>query len=57
MRQAWRELMLADEGQAAKRSDAAMKKVLIRTLEDAGMYIRVFTLLKLETKIHTLCIH
>ena len=44
MRQAWRELMFADEDQAAKltrdpvaparRSDAAMKKVLRHTLED-----------------------
>jgi transposase len=44
MRDVWRELMFADEDQAAKlvrdpvapatRSDAAMKKVLTRTLED-----------------------
>jgi len=46
MRQAWRELMFTDEDQAAKlvrdpvapakRSDAAMKKVLSRTLEDGS---------------------
>ena len=46
MRQAWRELMFADEDQAAKlvrdpvapakRSDAAIKKVLSRTLEDGS---------------------
>jgi len=46
MRDAWRELMFADEDQAAKRvrdpvapatrSDEAMKKVLTRTLEDGS---------------------
>ncbi len=46
MRQAWAPLMFADEGQAAKlvrdpvapakRSDAAMKKVLSRTLDDGS---------------------
>jgi transposase len=46
MRQVWRELMFSDEDQAAKlirdpvapakRSDAAMKKVLSRTLEDGS---------------------
>ena len=46
MRDVWRELMFADEDQAAKlvrdpvaqakRSDAAMKKVLTRTLEDSS---------------------
>ena len=46
MRDAWRELMFTDEDQAAKlvrdpvapatRSDAAMKKVLTRTLEDGS---------------------
>lgn len=46
MRQAWRELMFTDENQAAKlvrdpvapakRSDAAMQKVLSRTLEDGS---------------------
>lgn len=46
MRQAWRELMFTDEDQAAKlvrdpvapakRSDAAMQKVLSRTLEDGS---------------------
>ena len=66
MRQAWRELMFADEDQAAKltrdpvaparRSDAAMKKVLSRTLEDGSPTHSYQTLLKeLETIVRNTC--
>jgi transposase len=66
MRQAWAELMFADEDQAAKltrdpaaparRSDAAMKKVLSRTLEDGSPVHSYQTLLKeLETIVRNTC--
>lgn len=66
MRQAWRELMFADEDQAskltrdpvapAKRSDAAMKKVLSRTLEDGTPTHSFQTLMKdLETVVCNTC--
>jgi transposase len=66
MRQAWSELMFADEDQAAKltrdpvapakRSDAAMKKVLSRTLEDGTPIHSFQTLMKdLETIVRNTC--
>ncbi|MBK6595475.1 MAG: IS1634 family transposase [Burkholderiales bacterium] len=66
MRQAWRELMFADEDQAAKfsrdpvapakRSEAAMKKVLSRTLEDGTPAHSFQTLLReLETVVRNTC--
>ena len=66
MRQAWRELMFADEDQAAKltrdpvaparRSDAAKQKVLTRTLEDGSPTHSYQTLLKeLETIVRNTC--
>ena len=66
MREAWRELMFADEDQAAKlardpvaparRSDAAMKKVLRRTLEDGTPTHSFQTLMKeLETIVRNTC--
>ena len=66
MRQTWRELMFADEDQAAKatrdpvapakRSDAAMKKVLGRTLEDGSPTHSYQTLMKeLETIVRNTC--
>src|ERR1035437_6113241 len=66
MRQVWTELMFADEDQAAKltrdpvapakRSNAAMKKVLSRTLED-GMPTHSFQTLirELETIVRNTC--
>jgi transposase len=66
MRQAWAELMFADEDQAAKlardpvaparRSDAAKQKVLSRTLEDGSPTHSYQTLLKeLETIVRNTC--
>ena len=66
MRQAWRELMFADEDQAAKfardpvapakRSAAAMRKVLSRTLEDGTPTHSYQTLMKeLETIVRNTC--
>jgi len=66
MRQAWRELMFADEDQAAKavrdpvapakRSEAAMKKVCSRTLEDGTPTHSFQTLLReLETIVRNTC--
>ena len=66
MRQAWRELMFADEDQAAKfsrdpvapakRSEAAMKKVLSRTLEDGTPAHSFETLLReLATVVRNTC--
>ena len=66
MRQAWRELMFADEEQEAKltrdpvapakRSGAAMKKVLSHTLEDGTPTHSFQTLLKeLETMVCNTC--
>ena len=66
MREAWRELMFADEDQAAKlsrdpvapakRSAAAMKKVLSRTLEDGSPTHSFQSLLKdLETIVRNTC--
>ena len=66
MRQAWAELMFADEDQAAKlardpvaparRSDAAKQKVLSRTLEDSSPTHSYQTLLKeLETIVRNTC--
>src|ERR1035437_6351487 len=66
MRQAWTELMFADEDQAAKltrdpvapakRSNAAMKKVLSRTLEDGTPTHSFQTLLReLETIVRNPC--
>jgi transposase len=66
MRQAWRELMFTDEDQAAKlvrdpvapakRSDAAIKKVLSRTLED-GSSVHSFQSLMalLQTVVRNTC--
>ena len=66
MRQAWRELMFTDEDQAAKlvrdpvapakRSDAAIKKVLTRTLED-GSSVHSFQSLMalLQTVVRNTC--
>lgn len=66
MRDVWRELMFADEDQAAKlvrdpvapakRSDAAMKKVLGRTLEDGSPVHSFQTLLaQLQTIVRNTC--
>ena len=66
MRQAWRELMFADEDQAAKavrdpvapakRSEAAMKKVCSRTLEDGTPTHSFQTLLReLEMIVRNTC--
>ena len=66
MREAWRELMFADEDQAAKlvrdpvapakRSNAAMKKVHSRTLEDGTPAHSYATLMKdLETVVRNTC--
>ena len=66
MRQAWRELMFADEDQAAKlirdpvaptkRSDAAMKKVLSRSLEDGSPVHSFQTLMAtLQTIVRNTC--
>ena len=66
MREAWRELMFADEDQAAKlvrdpvapakRSNAAMKKVHSRTLEDGTSAHSYATLMKdLETVVRNTC--
>ena len=66
MRRAWAPLMFADEDQAAKltrdpvapakRSDAAMKKVLSRTLEDGTPIHSFQTLMKdLETIVRNTC--
>jgi transposase len=66
MREAWRELMFADEEQAAKlvrdpvapakRSNAAMKKVHSRTLEDGTPAHSYATLMKdLETVVRNTC--
>ena len=66
MREAWRELMFADEDQAAKlvrdpvapakRSNAAMKKVHSRTLEDGTPVHSYATLMKdLETVVRNTC--
>ena len=66
MRQAWRELMFADEDQAAKltrdpvapakRSNTAMRKVLSRTLEDGSPTHSFQTLMKeLETIVRNTC--
>jgi transposase len=66
MRQAWGELMFADEDQAAKitrdpvapakRSDAAMKKVQSRTLDDGTPVHSLQTLLKvLEGVVRNTC--
>ena len=66
MRQAWAPLMFADEDQAAKlvrdpvapamRSDAAMKKVLTRTLEDGSPVHSFQTLMaQLQTIVRNTC--
>ena len=66
MRQVWRELMFNDEDQAvklirdpvapARRSEAAMKKVLSRTLEDGSPVHSYQTLMKeLETIVRNTC--
>jgi transposase len=66
MRQAWRELMFSDEDQAAKltrdpvapakRSEAAMKKVLSHTLDDGTPVHSFQTLMKeLETIVRNTC--
>lgn len=66
MRQAWRELMLADEDQAAKlvrdpvapatRSDEAMKKVLSLTLDEGSPADSFQTLMaELQTIVRTTC--
>ena len=66
MRQAWRELMFADEDQAAKltrdpvapakRSEAAMKKVQSRRLDDGSPAHSLQTLMKeLETIVRNTC--
>jgi transposase len=66
MREAWRELMFADEDQAAKlvrdpvapakRSNAAMKKVHSRTLEDGTPAHSYATFMKdLETVVRNTC--
>jgi len=66
MRQVWRELMFADEDQAAKlvrdpvaaatRSDAAMKKVLSLTLEDGSPVHSFQTLMAtLQTIVRNTC--
>ena len=66
MREAWRELMFADEDKEAKltrdpvaparRSDAAMKKVLSRTLEDGSLVHSFQTLMaQLQTIVRNTC--
>lgn len=66
MREAWRELMFADEDQAAKltrdpvapakRSDAAMKKVLSHTLDDGSSAHSFQTLMaQLQTIVRNTC--
>lgn len=66
MRQAWASLMFADEDQAAKltrdpvapakRSDAAMKKVLDRTVEDGSPVHSFQTLMgELATIVRNTC--
>jgi transposase len=66
MRDVWRELMFADEDQAAKlvrdpvapakRSDAAMKKVLTRTFEDGSAVHSFQTLMaQLQTIVRNAC--
>jgi transposase len=66
MRDVWRELMFADEDQAAKltrdpvaparRSDAAMKKVLTRTLDDGSPVHSFQTLMaQLQTIVRNTC--
>jgi transposase len=66
MRDVWRELMFADEDQAAKlvrepvapatRSEAAMKKVLTRTLEDGSPVHSFQTLMaQLQTIVRNTC--
>ena len=66
MREAWRELMFADEDQAAKRtrdpvapakrSDAACKKVATRTLEDGSAVHSFKTLMQdLQTVVRSSC--
>ncbi len=66
MREAWRELMFADEDQVAKlirdpvapakRSDAAMKKVASRTLEDGTPVHSFKTLMQeLQTIVRNTC--
>ena len=66
MREAWRELMFADEDQAAKRtrdpvapakrSDAACKKVATRTLEDGSAVHSFKTLMQdLQTVVRNAC--
>ena len=66
MRQVWRELMFADEDQAAKlvrdpvaaatRSDAAMKKVLSLSLEDGSPVHSFQTLMAtLQTIVRNTC--
>ena len=66
MRDAWRELMFADEDQAAKltrdpvapatRSEAAMKKVQSHTLDDGSPVHSFQTLLKtLEGVVRNIC--
>ena len=66
MRQAWRELMFADEDQAAKltrdpvapakRSDAAMKKVITRALDDGAQVHSFQTLMQeLQTIARNTC--
>ena len=66
MRDVWRELMFADEDQAAKlvrdpvapatRSDAAMKKVLSRTLDDGSAVHSFQTLMaQLQSIVRNTC--
>ncbi len=66
MREAWRELMFADEDQAAKlirdpvapakRSEAAMKKVITRTLDDGSPVHSFKTLMQdLQTIVRNTC--
>ena len=66
MRQAWGELMFADEDKQAKltrdpvaparRSDAAMQKVLKRTLEDGSLVHSFQTLMaQLQTIVRNTC--
>ncbi len=66
MREAWRELMFADEDQAAKlirdpvapakRSDATMKKVASRTLDDGSPMHSFKTLMQeLQTIVRNMC--
>ena len=66
MREAWRELMFADEDQAvklihdpvapAKRSEAAMKKVASRTLDDGSPVHSFKTLMQdLHTLVRNTC--